>query len=447
MRSTCSSFVYCWNARQLSKQRYPKLGLYRSEFEHPIGHAIQNIIVVHPSLFRCEIDQPQMRRCQVENSVCIGIALWVFYLVLFIGVQLWEIQILRKSAEAEIDFTRRRIQHQLRKQGNSNISRSSSEAKQLPREFEELLLEAREKVSHPLSILDSGMVLAAWRFLHDAERLAVNIIETPYVAARLRRAQAELRELPEEQQRIWEATLKEHTLRAEQQNTLRADLSEFLANLQAELRELPEEQQRIWEATLREHALYTLRAEQQNTLQAEQQNTLRAYLSEFLANLYEARDNEFARFLKLQRLLSFLVLNGLGLTLALILAGYGPILLAGAVGGLLSRLARVYRGSPETPDYGLALAQVLPALLWGSLSAWAGLHLIAILQSQEIVSIKQLGELIPPIKSGSTQIPLLAIGFLFGFSERLLDSIAEKTNQLWEKQEKTQSEKQQQPSG
>lgn len=138
-----------------------------------------------------------------------------------------------------------------------------------------------------------------------------------------------------------------------------------------------------------------------------------------------------------------MVLNGLGLTLALILAGYGPILLAGAVGGLLSRLARVYRGSPETPDYGLAWAQVLPAPLWGSLSAWAGLHLIAIL---EIVSIKQLGELIPPIpiESGS---PLLAIGFLFGFSERLLDSIAEKTNQLWEKQEKTQSEKQQQPSG
>ena len=139
-----------------------------------------------------------------------------------------------------------------------------------------------------------------------------------------------------------------------------------------------------------------------------------------------------------------MVLNGLGLTLALILAGYGPILLAGAVGGLLSRLARVYRGSPETPDYGLASAQVLPAPLWGSLSAWAGLHLIAILQSQEIVSIKQLGELIPPIESRS---PLLAIGFLFGFSERLLDSIAEKTNQLWEKQEKTQSEKQQQPSG
>jgi hypothetical protein len=285
----------------------------------------------------------------VENSVCIGIALWLFYLVLFIGVQLWEIQILRKFAEAEIDFTRRRIQRQL--------SGSSSGAKQLPPEFEELLLKAREKVSHLLSLLDSRMVLAAWRFLHDAERLAVNIIQPPYVAARLRRAQAELRELPEEQQRIWEETLKEH-------------------------------------------ALHTLQAEQQDKLRAEQQdNKLRAYLSEFLANLYGARDNEFARFLKLQSLLSFLVLNGLGLTLALILAGYGPILLAGAVGGLLSRLARVYRGSPETPDYGLAWAQVLPAPLWGSLSAWAGLHLIAILQSQEIVSIKQLGELIPPINS------------------------------------------------
>ena len=60
----------------------------------------------------------------MENSVCIGIALWLFYLVLFIGVQLWEIQILRKYAEAEIDFTRRRIQYQL--------SGSSSGAKQLP---------------------------------------------------------------------------------------------------------------------------------------------------------------------------------------------------------------------------------------------------------------------------------------------------------------------------
>jgi hypothetical protein len=146
-----------------------------------------------------------MRRCQVENSVCIGIALWLFYLVLFIGVQLWEIQILRKYAEAEIDFTRKRIQRQL--------SGPSSEAKQLPPDLEELLLKAREKVSHLLSLLDSRMVLAAWRFLHDAERLAVNIIQPPYVAARLRRAQAELRELPEEQQRIWEATLKEHTLR------------------------------------------------------------------------------------------------------------------------------------------------------------------------------------------------------------------------------------------
>jgi hypothetical protein len=57
--------------------------------------------------------------------------------VLFIGVQLWEIQILRKSVEAEIDFTRRRIQQQL--------SGSSSEAKQLPPELEELLLKARGK--------------------------------------------------------------------------------------------------------------------------------------------------------------------------------------------------------------------------------------------------------------------------------------------------------------
>jgi hypothetical protein len=148
--------------------------------------------------------------------------------------------------------------------------------------------------------------------------------------------------------------------------------------------------------------------------------------------------------LKMQNLLTFMVLVGLPIGLALAIVGYGPILLAGAVGGLLSRLARVYRGSPKMPDYGLSWATVFPAPLFGALSAWAGLHLVAILQNQQILSLEALGTLsrflTPPIALQKDTVPLLALGALFGLSERLLDRMVEKTEELWEKQEKKPEE-------
>ena len=148
--------------------------------------------------------------------------------------------------------------------------------------------------------------------------------------------------------------------------------------------------------------------------------------------------------LKLQNMLTFMVFVGLLIGLALAIAGYGPILLAGAVGGLLSRLARVYQGSPKTPDYGLSWATVFPASLFGALSAWAGLHLFAILQSQKIFSLEGLGTLsqflTPPIALQKDTVPLLALGALFGLSERLLDRMVEKTEELWKQQEEKPQE-------
>lgn len=147
--------------------------------------------------------------------------------------------------------------------------------------------------------------------------------------------------------------------------------------------------------------------------------------------------------LKLQNMLTFMVFVGLLIGLALAIAGYGPILLSGATGGLLSRMARLYRGR-QTSDYGLSWATVFPASLFGALSAWAGLHLVAILQSQKIFSLEALGTLsqflTPPIALQKDTVPLLALGALFGLSERLLDRMVEKTEELWKKQEKKPEE-------
>jgi hypothetical protein len=193
-----------------------------------------------------------------------------------------------------------------------------------------------------------------------------------------------------------------------------------------DLSELPPARQKAWKKPLQEALGHA-------------NGDARATLSAFLADLYEARDERFAQVLKLQNMLTFMVFVGLLIGLALAIAGYGPILLAGAVGGLLSRLARVYQGSPKTPDYGLSWATVFPASLFGALSAWAGLHLFAILQSQKIFSLEGLGTLsqflTPPIALQKDTVPLLALGALFGLSERLLDRMVEKTEELWKQQE------------
>jgi hypothetical protein len=326
-----------------------------------------------------------------------GVILWLLYGLLFLLIRAFLVAgMLRELTRAEIEGTRRRIQ--LEQKEPEAVTPSEQV---VLNQVEALLQQAERAVSWTFGdkvralCWNGGAELAAWRLIHDAERLAVAGMAVPHLKARLERAQGDLGELPEERQKIWKRILKKAL----------EDLSR------------PDKQK---------------------------EEEARAILSAFLADLYEARDGRFARILKLQNLLGFLILGGLVPALALVLAGYGPILLAGAVGGLLSRLARVYRGSPKMPDYGLSWATVFPAPLFGALSAWAGLHLVAILQSQKIFSLEGLGTLsqflTPPIALQKDTVPLLALGALFGLSERLLDHMVEKTEELWEKQEKKPEE-------
>jgi hypothetical protein len=336
-------------------------------------------------------------------SIWIGVAAWLAYPLLFLGVRTWVVVgMLRELTQAEIESTRRRIQLQW----EEPVQTTPSEQVLWDR-IEKLLQEAEREVSWTLRnqlgalVWNGGAELAAWRLIHDAERLAVMEMAAPHLKARLERAKGDVAELPQERQQIWQERLEK-----------------ALKDLEG-----PEEHKKLDEQKKKE---------------------AQAILSEFLADLYKVRDGRFARVLKLQNLLAFLISIGLLPVLVLVLVGYGPILLAGAAGGLLSRITRVYGSGPQTPDYGLSWAQVFPAPLLGALSAWAGLHLIALLQSQQILSLEGLGNLstllVPPIRLESGQIPLLAIGFLFGFSERLLDRIVEKTEALWEKQQEKKLE-------
>ena len=317
-------------------------------------------------------------------SVWAGGILWLLYGLLFLLIRVFLVAgMLRELTRAEIEGTRRRIQ--LEQKEPEAVTPSEQV---VLNHVEALLQQAERTVSWTFGdkvkalCWNGGAELAAWRLIHDAERLAVNAMATPHLKAWLQRALGDLSELPPARQAAWKEPLR--------------------------------------------------KALDQSEVEA------RATLSAFLADLYEARDGQFMLVLKLQNMLTFMVLVGLLIGLALAIAGYGPILLSGATGGLLRRMARVYRGGRRTPDYGLSWATVFPAPLFGALSAWAGLHLVAILQNQQILSLEALGTLsqllTPPIALQKDTVPLLALGALFGLSERLLDRMVEKTEELWKKQ-------------
>jgi hypothetical protein len=146
----------------------------------------------------------------VEASVWVGVALWLIYLALFLGVRAWGVAgMLRELTRAEIESTRRRIWLQWEEPAQTTPSEQV-----LLDQVDGLLSEAERKVSWTLGDRlralgwNGGAELAAWGLLHDAERLAVAGMAVPYLKARLERAQGDLGELPEERQKSGSGSLR-----------------------------------------------------------------------------------------------------------------------------------------------------------------------------------------------------------------------------------------------
>lgn len=124
---------------------------------------------------------------------------------------------------------------------------------------------------------------------------------------------------------------------------------------------------------------------------------------------------------------SWLTYVGLGFAVVLALAlGHSELFVAGAAGGLLSRLARVLGGRPLPNDYGASWGPLVLSPVAGALAGWLGVLLIGafadggldILASELNVSWNDDPDSVE-----------LAIAFLLGFSERLFTSTVTSTTE------------------
>ncbi len=94
------------------------------------------------------------------------------------------------------------------------------------------------------------------------------------------------------------------------------------------------------------------------------------------------------------------------------------LLLAGAVGGILSRLTRALRSGASPAERGLSWMAMFLSPLVGALAGWAGGMLLLTGHELRIV--------IPMVPDETLWLVLMSVGVLFGFSERMFTGLAEK---------------------
>jgi len=244
--------------------------------------------------------------------------------------------------------------------------------------------------------------MAAWALMHRAKRRAVVLMGDEEVRARLVRGLGELGAFPKEEREFWQKQLK-CALGLEGQG-------------QKEQRSLSGCQK----------------------LESKEQ---RALLEEFLAALYDARDTSYARLITLHNMAVWLLLVGLGLTMALVYFApglpnelcLGTGLLLGFLGGFLSRLLRVVATKKLPTDYGAYWVPLFLAPVLGALGAVGGYLVFFSLVEAEV-----LGEGLKPLLSPPAAYGLLVV---LGFSERLLKGLTKRLEEQALKQDGQDKEK------
>jgi hypothetical protein len=238
-------------------------------------------------------------------------------------------------------------------------------------EIARMVKRAAERVSAPL-IWNGSRDLVAWNLMHRVEANAAAKLAGAELVAALMKAQSQLEDLPEAKRNYWARVLH--------------DLLEGCPA--GRLRDEPVAQ---------------------------------AILRHLLTELYNARDTKFTNLATQQNKVTWLVFTGLAILGALVSQGYEQLILAGAVGGVLSRLQRELQRRDVPSDYGLSWSVLFLSPVSGALSAWAGVLLLQSLQKFSVIDLKALlpdgTDLTAP--SGA----LLGVAILFGISERILDRL------------------------
>ncbi|HET8922559.1 MAG TPA: choice-of-anchor D domain-containing protein [Candidatus Acidoferrum sp.] len=146
----------------------------------------------------------------------------------------------------------------------------------------------------------------------------------------------------------------------------------------------------------------------------------RALLAEALSAKYGREDNNYADLVSWQNKTSWLIGCGLFAAIALTVAvrHHSILFLVGGAGGLLSRMSRSLDRKDVPTDYGASWTTLFLSPVAGALGAWAG-----ILLSGLAANIGVLGSNFRADWDNPCQPLTLAIALIFGFSERLLDSV------------------------
>jgi hypothetical protein len=152
---------------------------------------------------------------------------------------------------------------------------------------------------------------------------------------------------------------------------------------------------------------------------------MKALLVEGFAMSYGNQDGLFASLVGWQNKASWLVLCGLSSIVALtaIFPRQAALLVVGAAGGLISRLSRSLDQKDVPTDYGASWTTLFLSPVAGAVGAWAGIMIAAL-----AVKANVLGPLFQVDWEKPEGVGTLAIALLFGFSERLLDSVLDKLN-------------------
>lgn len=211
--------------------------------------------------------------------------------------------------------------------------------------------------------------IAQWVLMHEAERLALPALDHAQLVARLERALGQLGELPQPRREAWEDVIRS-LLAEDGPDTERLD------------------------------------------------RTYRAYLDEILGEIYEASNGNAIQLAGLYNRATWVILVAL-LPLAVLAGfGYGSLLVAGAIGGLVSRMQRLVFSTRIPVTYGSSWAPLFCAPVLGALAAWAGLVLISLLQAAGVLQLTALHTSLQDLQAPSAA--LLGIAILLGVSERFL---------------------------
>lgn len=225
--------------------------------------------------------------------------------------------------------------------------------------------------------------IAAWVRLHEAQRLEVWGLSDVEVQARFARAMGQINELSAVRQNAWQRRWAE------------------LQGLSGKGGAQDEKNLKRW----------------------------RAELSQLLAELYNARDSTYNQLVSLYGKAAWLVVAAYLPVVALLVGGYGFILLAGFLGGLISRMQRVVYGRGRPTAYGTSWVPLFLAPLLGALAAWAGLHLLTLLKA---VGVVDLSRIIGTDETFRGVVPpsVLGIGVLLGFSERFFNQVGDQAERV-----------------